>query len=297
MGDWGKAEGFLANLGVLPEQGHGFVLLSNTSTRRGMAALRKRVAAHLVRTLPPAPTPLMANATPSAEFSGTYLPFTHDMALRSWIFALLRGVVVERSDTGLQVRPLLPTGAATALVPMTTRFHRTPASPVATHLFLEDAGRTVLFGEHQDTYRRLAPAEALGLSAGLVVGVGVLVLSVLAALAVGVGWLFGRAWAGPAAPLLFFGVAGILLSALLAGFFVLGVTAPLDRLGLHSLSLLLGSLLWPSFVVLGILQLARGWRGCPRRVRTGGLVAAAVYLTIAGFLAWLGWLPLLTWHA
>lgn len=94
-----------------------------------------------------------------------------------------------------------------------------------------------------------------------------------------------------------------MLSALLAGFFVLGVTAPLDRLflfgrlGLHSLSLLLGSLLWPSSAVLGILQLARGWRGCPRRVRTGGLVAAAVYLTIAGFLAWLGWLPLLTWHA
>lgn len=302
-GHWGKTEGFLANLGVLPEQGHGFVLLSNTSTRRGMAALRKRVAAHLVRTLPPAPTPLTANATPSAEFSGTYLPFTHDMALRSWLFALLRGVVVERSDTGLQVRPLLPTGAATALVPMTTRFHRTPASPVATHLFLEDAGRTVLFGDHQDTYRRLAPAEALGLSAGLVVGAGVLVLSVLAALAVGVGWLFGRARAGPAAPLISFGAAGILLSALLAGFFVLGVTAPLDRLfllgrpGLHSLSLLLGSLLWPSFAVLGSLQLARGWRGCPRHVRAGGLVAAAVYLTIAGFLAWLGWLPLLTWHA
>ena len=210
--------------------------------------------------------------------------------------------MVERSDTGLQVRPLLPTGAATALVPMTTRFHRTPASPVATHLFLEDAGRTVLFGEHQDTYRRLVPAEALGLSVGLTVGAGV-VLSVLAALAVGVGWLFGRAWAGPAAPLLSFGAAGILLSALLAGFFVLGVTAPLDRLlllgrpGLHSLSLLLGSLLWPSFAVLGSLHLARGWRGCPRYVRAGGLVAAAVYLAIAGFLAWVGWLPLLTWHA
>ena len=108
---------------------------------------------------------------------------------------------------------------------------------------------------------------------------------------------------GPAAPLLSFGAAGILLSALLAGFFVLGVTAPLDRLlllgrpGPLSLSLLLGSLLWPSFAVLGSLHLARGWRGCPRYVRVGGLVAAAVYLAIAGFLAWLGWLPLLTWHA
>ena len=264
--------------------------------------MRKRVAAALVP-LPPASPRRPANVPPSAVFSGTYLPFIHDMALRSRLFSLLRGVVVERSDTGLQVRPLLPTGAATALVPMTTRFHRTPASPVATHLFLEDAGRTVLFGEHQDTYRRLTPAEALGLSVGLAAGAGVLVLSVLAALAVGVGWLFGRAWAGPAAPLLSFGAAGILLSALLAGFFVLGVTAPLDRLlllgrpGLHSLSSLLGSLLWPSFAVLGSLHLARGWRGCPRYVRAGGLVAAAVYLAIAGFLAWVGWLPLLTWHA
>lgn len=208
-GHWGKTEGFLANLGVLPEHGHGFVLLSNTSTRRGMATLRKRVATHLVRTLRPVLTPLTANVPPSAEFSGTYLPFTHDMALRSWLFALLRGVVVERSDTGLRVRPLLPTGAATALVPMTTWFHRAPASPVATHLFLEDAGRTVLFGEQQDTYRRLAPAEALGLKAGLAVGAGVVVLSVLAALAVGAGWLFGRAWAGSAVPLLSFGAAGI----------------------------------------------------------------------------------------
>lgn len=85
-----------------------------------------------------------------------------------------------------------------------------------------------------------------------------------------------------------------MLSALLAGFFVLGVTAPLDRLlllgrpGLHSLSLLLGSLLWPSFAMLGSLHLARGGRGCPRYVRAGGLVGADVYLTIAGFLAWLG---------
>lgn len=202
----------------------------------------------------------------------------------------------------MRIRPLLPTGAATDLIPMTTRFHRAPASPVATHLFLEDAGRTLLFGEYQDTSRRLVPAEALGLKVGLAVGAGG-VLSVLAALAVGAGRLFGCAWAGPAAPLLSFGAASISLCALLAGFFVLGVTAPLDRLlllgrpGPHALALLLGSLLWPSFAVLGSLHLACGWRRCPRHVRASGLVAAVVYLTIAGFLARLGWLPLLTWRA
>lgn len=159
------------------------------------------------------------------------------------------------------------------------------------------------FGEYQDTSRRLAPAEALGLKVGLAVGAGGGVLSVLAALAVGAGWLFGHAWAGPAAPLLSFGAAGISLCALLAGFFVLGVTAPLDRLlllgrpGPHALALLLGSLLWPSFAVLGSLHLARGWRRCSRYVRASGLVAAVVYLTIAGFLARLGWLPPLTWRA
>ena len=302
-GHWGKTEGFLANLGVLPEHGLGFVLLSNTSSHRGMAAMRKRMAAALVRTLPPASSPRPATVTPRAAFSGTYLPFTHDMALRSWLFALLRAVVVERGDTALRIRPLLPTGATTALIPMTARFHRTPTSPVATHLFLEDEGRTVLFGDYQDTFRRLAPAEALGLRVGLAVGVCVVVLSVLAALVIGVGRLFGRAWAGSTAPLLSFGAAGITLCALLAGFFVLGVTAPLDRLlllgrpGSHALALLLGSLLWPSFAVLGSLHLARGWRVCPRYVRAGGLLAAAVYLLLAGVLAWLGWLPLLTWRA
>ena len=84
---------------------------------------------------------------------------------------------------------------------------------------------------------------------------------------------------------------------------MLGVTAPLNRLlllgrpGPHALALLLGSLLWPSFAVLGSLHLARGWQGCPRYVRAGGLLAAVVYLPIAGVLAWLGWLPLLTWCA
>ena len=164
-------------------------------------------------------------------------------------------------------------------------------------------GRTVLFGEYQDTSRRLAPAETLGLKVGLSVGAGVVVLSVLAALTVGAGWLFGRAWTRLVAPLLSFGAAGISLCALLAGFFVLGGTAPLDRIlllvrpGPHALALLLGSLLWPSFAVLGSLHLVRGWRGCPRYVRAGGLVAAVVYLPIAGVLAWLGWLLLLTWRA
>ena len=98
----------------------------------------------------------------------------------------------------------------------------------------------------------------MGLRVGLAVGVCVVVLSVLASLAVGIGRLFGRAWARSAAPLLSFGAAGITLCALLAGFFVLGVTAPLDRLlllgrpGPHALALLLGSLLWPSFAVLGV---------------------------------------------
>ena len=84
---------------------------------------------------------------------------------------------------------------------------------------------------------------------------------------------------------------------------MLGVTAPLDRLlllgrpGPLSLALLLGSLLWPSFAVLGSFHLVRGWRGCPRYVRAGGLVATVVYLPIAGVLARLGWLPLLTWRA
>lgn len=84
---------------------------------------------------------------------------------------------------------------------------------------------------------------------------------------------------------------------------MLGVTAPLDRLlllgrpGPHALALLLGSLLWLSFAVLGSLHLARVWQRCPRYVRAGGLVAAVVYLLIAGVLAWLGWLPLLTWRA
>ena len=268
-----------------------------------MAAMRKRVAAALVRTLSPASPPRPVTVRPRAAFSGTYLPFTHDMTLRSWLFALLRAVVVERGDTALRVRPLLPTGATTALIPMTARFHRTPLSPVATHLFTGGRGP---HGPVRGVSGHLPPTRPRG--------------SLRAARRLGGRGLCRRPeragrtrhrrrtavrpslgeTGGPAVLLRRRGYHAVraALWVLRAGRYGPARPSPPARPSRpHALVLLLGSLLWPSFAVLGSFHLARGWRVCPRYVRVGGLLTAAVYLLIAGVLAWLGWLRLLTWRA
>ena len=271
-----------------------------------MTAMRTRLADYLSRDLPRPALPVISHTPPRPEFSGCYLPFTHDMRLRSWLFGLAGAIVVDTAgvdgkDAGLRVRPLLPFGEATTLSPLNDIFYRAEAYPVATHLFLPDQDRTVLFGPGQDTYRRLEPAEALTLKAGLVATASVVVLSLVAALSVLLVWRRDRA--SLVVPLCCFGLAGVMLSGLVGLFFFFGFAARLDRLlllgvpGARSLMLLLLSVIWPLCALLGSLSLARVWSGLPPVVRAGGLLLAGVYLMVAGVMAWYGWLPLVTWRA
>ena len=302
-GHWGKTEGFLANLGVLPDHGQGFVLLSNTSNRRAMAEMRERLAAHVARDLPTAEAAPPVQVTPDPTFAGLYLPFTHDMALRSWLFALIQAAVVENDNGVFRVRPLLPIGETATLSPMSDRFFTIGDFPVATHLFLDDDGRTVLFGDGQETYRKLNRAAAFAVKAGLLIGVASVVVGILVAVVMTAVWLFGRAKAGQTAVVICFGAAAGLFLLLLVAFALFGVMAPfneinqLGEVGARSLLLLLLSVAWPVLAVLGGVLLVRRWRGLPIYLQGGGVFVAAGYLMIAGVMVWQGWLPLITWLA
>lgn len=302
-GHWGKTEGFLANLGVLPDHGKGFVLLSNTSNRRAMSEMRERLAAHVAHDLSASTTAPPAQVTPDPAFAGFYLPFTHDMALRGWIFALLQAVIVEHDDGVLQVRPLLPIGAATTLSPVSDRFFTAGDFPVATHLFLDDDGRTVLFGDGQETYRKLYGAVAFAVKAGLLIGVASVVVGILTGVVMTAVWLFGRAKAGQTAVVICFGAAAGLLPLFIVTFVLFDVMAPfnqvnqLGEVGARSLLLLLLSVTWPLLALLGGVLLVRRWRGLPIYLQGIGVFVAAGYLMIAGVMVWQDWLPLVTWRA
>ena len=302
-GHWGKTEGFLANLGVLPDHGNSFVLLSNTSNRRAMSEMRERLAAHVARDLPTPDAASPVQVAPDPGFAGLYLPFTHDMALRSWLFALIQAVIVENDNGALRVRPLLPVGEAATLSPMSDRFFAVGDFPVATHLFLDDHGRTVLFGGGQETYRKLTGAAALAVKAGLLIGLASVVIGVLAGAVMAVVWLFGRAKAGQTAVAICFGAAAGLLLLLLVAFALFGVMAPfnetnqLGEVGARSLLLLSLSASWPLLALLGGVLLVRRWRGLPIYLQGLGVFVAAGHLMIAGIMVWQGWLPLVTWRA
>ncbi|MCG8695609.1 MAG: beta-lactamase family protein, partial [Minwuiales bacterium] len=302
-GHWGKTEGFLANLGVLPDRGRGFVLLSNTSNRRAMSAMRERLGTHLAADIAALKAPTAQTVAVNEKFTGTYMAFTHDMALRSWLFGLLQTVIVDREGDGLTVRSVLPIGEEVDLTAETDRFYRAGAFPVATHLFLEEDGRTVLFGDGQETYRKLGSAAALALAACVLLSAAAVVLSILAAVVILVLRLFGRARPGSLSVFLLFGAAGCALLSLFVAFAVFGVATPLDeieQLGVpspRSLLLLGLSLLWPLLTVLGCFLLVRRWGALAGSTRVGGVLVAVGYLTAVAALALQGWLPLVTWLA
>ncbi len=302
-GHWGKTEGFLATLGVLPDRRSGFVLLSNTSNRRGMTAMRERLGEFTGRDHAAPAALASAAASTRRNLTGLYVPFTHDMAIRRWLFAVLQAVVVNDGTDGLRLRSVLPFGGTSNLTPVSDRFYRSEGFPIATHLFLEKNGETVLFGDGQETYRQLRKAEALLFRAGLILAPTAIVLSILFAAVVAARRFFFGTQNNADTVFLCFAAAGAGLLVLLTLFAFFGVAGPLHdliRLGepsFQSLTLLALSIVWPGALLLGIALLVRRWRGMSFYRRSFGLMLAVIYLSIAGTLAWVDWLPLVTWRA
>lgn len=301
-GHWGKTEGFLANLGVRPAERSGFVLLSNTSNRKAMTAMRERLARHLTQNSEIPTTQAAPGSPDSDKFSGLYLPFTHDMSLRSWIFAIVQATVVDSDGQVLSAGPLLPIGKRTELVAESERFFRPSAFPVATYLFLDDDGRTLMFGDAQDTYRKLGDRERIALSAALLIFPLVVVGCIVASAIIPVARIFGIGSRELTVMISSFGAASALLLALFAVFAKFALAAPLHDLAalgepsLRSGILLTLSVLWPLCAALGIFLLWRYWRTLSAVSRGGGLLVGATFLATAATLLWLDWLPLITWH-
>lgn len=305
-GHWGRVDGFVANFGYLPNERRGFALLSNTADRRAMRNLRRLIATYLVRDRPkpmPAPT---KNITPdqSAAFAGWYKPFTHDMEMRAWIFGLLgltrvasldKRLVLQSPWNGFEPQPLVPTSDG---------FFKRAGEAIPTQVFVHDeSGEKVLFGDNQESFRRISAASAWA-ALGAVALLAFAVVSSAGMFGIGLAQrVFGVRWPSGMGAVSCYAMAGVLLIALVFRYYKLGLvsalgeTAMLGTVSMPSLELAALSVAWPAAGAAGVALMLTSWTRCSRWKRGYFVIIASAYVIAAAYLFAQGWLPLMTWVA
>lgn len=300
-GHWGRIDGFLTNFGVLATQRHGFALISNTGNRSAMNTMRNSIAAYLTRDMAPAqPSPAVQLRNPK-RLVGWYQPFTDDMALRSWISELLGLQHVTIRGDALYLDSLLPGSPERRLTPVSNSFFLEAGVLVPTQLFLEDGTDIVLYGDGQNTLRRISPLMAFTQISGLGLVVFSVVGSIVAALVAGLWAGLRRSLSASAAIAIALGIAGFGLLGLQGLHVHWGMLSALDAAaglgvpGPRALALLTLSIAWPIAAAIALDLLRRSWQTVGWVMRCWSIAALSGFLLAAVFLASRDWLPLMTW--
>ncbi|MEM9440860.1 MAG: serine hydrolase [Pseudomonadota bacterium] len=300
-GHWGRVDGFLTSFGILSPQKHGFALISNTGNRAAMSAMRSRIANYLTQDMMPAQPPPAIPLQNADHLIGWYQPFTDDMELRSWISELLGLQHITIRDGTLYLRTLWPGLPERRLTPVSDSFFLEAGLTVPTQLFLDDGSDIVLFGDGQNTLRRVSSLEALAKIAGLVF----VVLSVAGSIVMG---LLTIIWAGLRRTLseggtivIALGVAGLSLLALQGLHVIWGMLSSLDAAsslgvpGPRALTLSALSIAWPIAAVVALDLVRRSWQVIGWITRYWSIAVLSGFLLAAVFLTARDWLPLMTW--
>ncbi len=188
LGRAGSIDGFAADFGYLPNEGLGYVLMTNSSGP-GFDDLRGVVRSHLVRELGPPPRPPRAQVSPERirAWTGYYEQVTpeHETArFLDRLFSITR--VTPTEDGSLRVRRLL--GDDLELVPVGPSQLRLEDEPVATVAFLTDErNRLVLSGTGSALRGGYVPVPAWGAWTRWTVASGVAVL-IASALLLSLWW-------------------------------------------------------------------------------------------------------------
>lgn len=132
-GHWGKTDGFLTNVGYLPEHGVGFVLMINTDSQAAMSKCRLLLASHLTEGLPQPDRPAVIDEPIDPSIAGYYINATHDMPMRDWLFRGLDQKRVRVDGQVLRVDSIGPHGASFEIYrPVVTGGFMPDNLPVAT---------------------------------------------------------------------------------------------------------------------------------------------------------------------
>lgn len=159
-GHWGKTDGFLTNVGYLPEHGIGFVLMINTDSPAAMRECRSIIATHLTEGQPEPERPPLARESIDPSIAGDYVNATHDMPIRDWLFRGLDQKRVRVEGDTLSVESLSPHGASSETYrPVTSGGFMPDSLPLATAAVTQlDGQQYWLEGE---AYVRVTTAEAV----------------------------------------------------------------------------------------------------------------------------------------
>lgn len=299
----GGVNGGLTDLGYLPGQGIGYVVMINAGSGEAYEKIGRLVRRFLTRGLtPPAPAPAATvDAAGRQAYTGWFRPDNprrQDTYFIEWVAGLTR---VRVEDTLLVLRP--PIGRPDTMVAVTGRLFRPTHTAVATVALASDSAngepvsvQSASFGP--SLHRIAAPAAwlGLGLLAGWLLG---LALTLLFALVWVPRWLFRRLRGVPHLmvrtwPLL----AALMVIAVVLCFVLTGDDpfATLARPTGWSVTIFLATLLYPLFAVIGLVAALRVPRTEIRpAIRWLALGAAAFHVVAAVYLFWFGVIGLRTW--
>ncbi len=300
-GHWGKVDGFRTNMGYAPDLAAGFVIMVNTSDGAAMNALRVAVAEHLTRGTAAPASPPGTSASPDSAIPGIYENYTHDMPLRRWIFALLDQKRLEIVDGAVRVSPLLSPGEGRLVRPLSARTFVEEGFSIPTSAFVEADGRA--FWVESESYRRVPAWSAYGRLT--IVGLGTIAaaIAIVHAIVWGVLALMGRRAQGGAfrIPIWLFlaGASYVALFALFAQFGIFGSMGDLRLVGTLSWLSALLALLSLSGVAASAAALVETARETRRALTPFMAYAWPASLSLAAFSAFLafqGWIPLITWR-
>jgi hypothetical protein len=158
FGHGGDGDGFLARFGLLPTSGRGYFVVINSDDPPALGRMRRAIERHLTRDLdPPQKPPPVDLATSRLEqLSGAYYPSTTRFRVDSWRAGTLPCAQITPGDDGLRLRR----GDQTiALIPVSKSLFRRPADPLATVVFMVEAGALHMQGE-LGNYRRIDKPES-----------------------------------------------------------------------------------------------------------------------------------------
>lgn len=279
-GHWGRTDGFQTNFGYLPAKNSGFILMVNGADRAASHGLRKILAEALTGDTPAIKPAPLAKLTPPP--TGLYVNFSHDMPMRTWLFALLEAKRIRANNNGLVISSIYPGSSAKNWTEVAPNLYQADGVPVPTSTFHSSGGKNFWIDGESHVRR----------SAVLVYGeISILLLASFAAMlsCLFCPWIMIRhrtaARRVPAAALLVSGISLLAFAFLFREYGLMGTGSDLGKISAASIGLLAANILLPLGSAIALFM-----RRSPISLRllSVPLLAASILLAIHG------WIPLIT---
>ncbi len=302
VGHDGGVNGGLTNMAYRPEQGVGFAFMINTGNGKAFERISRLVRDFVTKDEPrPDPPPVAPLSTLARERTGWYRPDNPRIEALDFLTRVLGLMRVTATDSALRVKPLL--GGATQLLPVSERLFRGASDPVATFALVDDPanGRR----EAIEWMGYLLPASYHHAWTPVVwfeLGIAVLfvvmsALTILFALVWVPRWAFRRLRTVPKLRTRVWPLLATLSLVVFVGVVMATSENVIVLLGhptAWAITLTVCTCVFPFASVAGLVSALRA-ADVRRGVRWLALVASAVNVVVAAYLAWFGMIAWRSW--